>query len=349
MASLLSKKTKRSILEARLSVLSAVDTALAIHKPCERVDVNPGSPLAAKQIKKLKIQPRNEQKDTTVQAMHSCARVEELRWAPGFSGLNVYYPCKVLSTEAKLTLNLNTKAMLEVEGIIDKDLVCFFVGKQVYFSSVCDHDDLPFFVPGDVVYNINRAQPSNTKTQSRTVKRLLKQLPGVIAVFDSIYKRTASLTAAETLLLKVHDRHDAVDAELRRHVVAHVRLDALFATTKMVKLDASLFRHVGLGDTIILRGYPGRSEILGLLPREEGEDMYLEISLGSERRLLAHDALIQRVIPSFEVQEMLGDAFRADVEYVTLENAVSTFHFLLDMTLTKPSFIQRMQKFISMK
>mgnify|MGYP001617305575 FL=1 len=123
------------------------------------------SPLSAKKAK------------STRKFLRDDTRPPELRWAGGFSDCAISYPCEMLSSKAKHLLNMYGKEMLRDEDLLDKNLVCFFVGKYVYFSPVTGHDGLPFFVPGDMAYLTIYTRPEQTKTTLRTVKCLLAQLP----------------------------------------------------------------------------------------------------------------------------------------------------------------------------
>ncbi len=292
------------------------------------------SPLSAvqTQAKKAKSnqQLRADEKAATVASMRNDTRPEELRWARGLSGLNVSYPCKVLSHKAKYALNDTTKTLLRNEDLLDKDLVCFFVGKQLYFSAVPDHDALPLFVPGDEAYVTRCAQPATMKTASRTTKRLLAQLPGVVATFDALYQYSTSMVAAEALLAQVHNKRmeqNALDMERRRSIATQMRLEALLASTTRIELDAPLFHSLIAGDTIIFYDDVSRAKVIRLVEGTKGK--FIQIGSG-KMRYLSKDSLIRRVIPSFEAEAILGDVFKSDVEYVTSIGSVSSFHFLID-------------------
>ena len=310
------------------------------------------SPLSAvqRQAKRAKSnqQLRADERAATVASMRNDTRPEELRWARGLSGLNVSYPCKVLTEKAKQGLNTNTRTMLHNEDLIDKVLVCFFVGNQLYFSAVPDHDSLPFFIPGDTAYIAGCAQPDQMKTKSRTVKRLLAQLTGVVAMFDTLYQEATSMVAAEALLSQVHNnrmKQYALDIEQRNAVKTQMRLEALFASEPQVELDMPYSHYLTTGDIIIFNNDTNRAKVLQLIEKEESR--FVQIGVAKSRYLL-NNVSIRRVIPSVEAEEILGDVFNSDVEYVTPICLGSSFRFVVweDRTFAKKCMNQ-VQKFMS--
>lgn len=281
------------------------------------------------QAKKAKSNQQSwmEEKAATVASMRNGTRPEELRWARGLSGHSVSYPCKVLSYGAKHALNASTKAMLKNKDLLDKELVCFFLGKQVYFSAVPDHDSLPFFVPGDMAYITRCDQPAQMKTTSRTAKRLLMQLPTAVAVFDAIYRRATSLVVTEARM-----EQNAIDMKRRKSIVTQLRFEALFSTEKRVEMDLPLFRYLAPGDTVILPDDVSRAKVHQLV--KGAKDKYIcckYIQAGTAKVCyLSKDVSVRRVIPMNEAEEVLRDALRITAEYVTPVGPVSSFHFLME-------------------
>ena len=131
----------------------------------------------------------------------------------------------------------------------------------------------------------------------------------------------------------------SINMKQKQTIVTQMRLEAMLASSTTVVLDAECFRRLSKGDTLLFNDDSIRTNVVELVP---GVAMYLEVGAVVDlTHYVRKEKLVRRVIPTHEVKNLIGDAFKEGTDYVTPLDKISSYRFLLETT-PRRTFLTKM-------
>ena len=309
--------------------------------------------------KKAKIGSKQRREVSRIESMRQLmgnhCMPNDLVWVNGFGGCrHVSYPCRYLTHCMINQLNQNTKDLLEAHGLLDQDVVCYFVKGEITFSGLDKlrqntNGDTRFryFRPGDEVYvemcRQNEVLQDKRQKNAFLAKmspkiggkaiRLLHQLPGVVKVFDELFMEAkAREMVKEAQNKRAHQVHVENVTEANKNRVITENLRAAQPTDReqrVILSDIESLFELRVGDTILLNGGRDHARIVSVTP---GEFFPLQIDrIIDSISYVRGNKRIQRLVPRKLAYEVLKGTFVENIEYLTKEYEVNSYSLLSEI------------------